>query len=289
MISIKTSRESTKICICTIGKKENLYAREYVEFYKNKGVDRIIIYDNNEKEDEKFDLVLKDYIENNFVEIKDIRGTIAPQIKAMEDCRKNNYKKYDWLIFFDMDEYIFLRNHHNIKDFLNQKIFKKCQRIQLNWFFHTDNNLIYYDNRTLKERFPVKERRWKNRKLGGLECIKSILKGNIDVKINNIHYINRNLTSCDGFGRIKEVQDIFTNESDHYYNYIDHYFSKSTEEFVNKLMKGSVSVGYNNPSHSLNRINIYFLLSDITIDKINYIENRTKFNLTKFRLKLKKK
>lgn len=288
-ISILNKRRGIKVCICTIGKKENLYAREYVEFYKKKGVDKIIIYDNNEKEGEKFDLVLKDYIGNKFVEIIDIRGIVAPQVKAMEDCRKKNYKKFDWLIFFDMDEFIFLREYHNIKDFLNQKKFNKCQRIQLNWYFHTDNNLIYYDNRTLQERFPVKERKWKNKKLGGLEAIKSIIKGNIDVQITNIHYINTRLISCDGFGRIREVQDIFTNESDHYYNYIDHYFSKSTEEFVNKLMKGSVSVGYNKTSHSMNRINIYFFLSDITIDKINYIENRTKFNLTKFRLKLKRK
>ena len=205
----------------------------------------------------------------------------------MEDCRKNNFNKFDWLVFFDMDEFIHLRNYTNIKDFLGQKIFEKCQRIQLNWFFHTDNNLILYDKRPLRQRFPEKDKRWRNLKLGGLDVIKSILKGNIDVELQNIHYINSNLTSCDGFGRVKQVQDIFTNDSDHYYNYIDHYFSKSTEEFVNKLIKGSVSVGYNE-AHSMNRINIYFHLNDITIDKINYIENRTKFNLTKFRLKLKK-
>ena len=287
IFSILISNKNIKICICTIGKKENLYAREYVEFYKKKGVDKIIIYDNNEKEGEKFNLVLKDYIDNKYVEIIDVRGIVAPQVKAMEDCRKNNYKKFDWLIFFDMDEFIFLRKHDNIKDFLGQRKFTKCQRIQLNWFFHTDNNLIYYDNRTLQERFPVKERKWKGKKLGGLEAIKSIIRGNIDVKISNIHYINDSLISCDGFGRIRKVYGIYTKESDHYYNYIDHYFSKSTEEFVNKLMKGSVSVGYNKTSHSMNRINIYFFLSDITLDKINYIENRTNFNLTKFRLKLK--
>ena len=54
-ISILNKRRGIKVCICTIGKKENLYAREYVEFYKKKGVDKIIIYDNNEKEGEKFD------------------------------------------------------------------------------------------------------------------------------------------------------------------------------------------------------------------------------------------
>ena len=53
----------------------------------------------------------------------------------MEDCRKNNFKKFDWLIFFDMDEFIFLKNYSNVKEFLNQKIFEKCQIIQLIIYF----------------------------------------------------------------------------------------------------------------------------------------------------------
>ena len=119
-----------------------------------------------------------------------------------------------------MDEFLFLRKFSNINKFLAQKKFEKCQRIQLNWFFHTDNNLLYYDNRSLVERFPQKERKWKNKKLGGIEIIKSILKGNLDFRLHDIHIINSSLISCDGFGNIKEVQDIFTNYSDHYYYYI---------------------------------------------------------------------
>ena len=257
-----------KVCLCTIGKKENLYAREFVEYYKNIGINKIFIYDNNEKNDEKFDIVLKDYIDTGFVKIINIRGIIAPQIQAIEDCRKKNFRKFNWLVFYDMDEFIFLRNFSNINDFLNQKKFQKCQRIQLNWFFHTDNNLIYYDNRTLAERFPEKDKRWKGIKIGGIEGIKSILKGNIDMKIYDIHILNSQLISCDGFGNIKKIQGIITNESDHYYYYIDHYYSKSTEEFVNKLMRGSVTYG-NTSSYYIKRIKVYFALCDINIDKIN--------------------
>ena len=149
-----------------------------------------------------------------------------------------------------------------------------------------DINLIYYDNRSLIERFPEKDKKWKGIKLGGIEGIKSILKGNIDIKLNDIHILNSKLVSCDGFGKIKEVQGIITNESDHYYYYIDHYYSKSTEEFVNKLMRGSVTYG-NITSYKLKRIKVYFSLCDITVEKINYIENKTRLNLTEFRQRLK--
>ena len=277
-----------KICLCTIGKRENLYAREFVEYYKEKGIDKIFIYDNNEKNGEKFDIILKDYIKDNFVKIIDFRGIQGPQLQSMEDCRKNNYKKYDWLIFYDMDEFIFLRNYSNIIDFLRQEKFFKCQRIQLNWFIHTDNNLLYYDNRTLEKRFPQKFKKWIGLKKGGKDGIKSILRGNIDIEIKNVHYLNSKLISCDGFGKIKEVQGIITNESDHYYYYIDHYWSKSTEEFVEKLMKGDVVLG--NITFPYNRkIDIYFAINELSLEKINYIEKKTKSNLTNFKLRLKNK
>ena len=33
--------KNTKVCLCTNGKKENLYAREFVQHYINYGVDKI--------------------------------------------------------------------------------------------------------------------------------------------------------------------------------------------------------------------------------------------------------
>ena len=176
-----------------------------------------------------------------------------------------------------------MRNFSNIKDFLNQNKFNKCQRIQLNWLFHTDNNQLYYENRTLADRFPETDKRWKGKKIGGAEGIKSIMRGNLDFKIHNVHVLNKSLISCDGFGNIKKVHGIITDESDHYYNYIDHYWSKSTEEFVNKLIRGSVALGTSDSLY-MRRINMYFQLCDMTLEKINYIENKTKINLTKFKI-----
>ena len=207
---------------------------------------------------------------------------IGAQIKEYKDCYKNNYIYYDWLIFIDMDEFIFLKNFHNIKKFLNNKIFYKCQRIQLNWIFHTDNNLLYYDNRSLAERFPIREAKARGKKKGGIQGIKSILKGNISIDINDAHILSKDLISCDGFGNIKEIQNIVTNTSDFEYYYIDHYYCKSTEEFINKLIRGSVAYGYDK-EHMLKRINMYFSYNEITLDKIKYIEKITSLNLSKFR------
>ena len=82
--------ENLKVCVCTIGKEENLYAREYVSHYKRYNVDRIIIYDNNDLNGEKFEEVLSDYISSGFVKIIDNRGKISQQLQVYQDCLDNN-------------------------------------------------------------------------------------------------------------------------------------------------------------------------------------------------------
>jgi len=63
-----------KIAICAIVKNENLYLRDWVEYHKNLGISKIFIYDNNDFWGEHPEDVLQDYIEENFVEVTDIRG-----------------------------------------------------------------------------------------------------------------------------------------------------------------------------------------------------------------------
>ena len=91
-------------------------------------------------------------------------------------------------MFYDIDEYIHIPN--NIKNFLNEKKFDNCQKIYLNWVFHTDNNLIYYDNRSLFERFPEIERDAIINK-NYSQRVKSILRGNI----SNFIIANNSFTS----------------------------------------------------------------------------------------------
>ena len=73
------------------------------------------------------------------------------------DCYSKNYDKYEWLIFNDIDEFINLKNYKNIKNFLNKPRFKNCEIIHLNWILLTDNNLMYYENKSLEKRFIEKD------------------------------------------------------------------------------------------------------------------------------------
>ena len=55
-------KKQLKVCLCVIGKKENLYAREFVDYYRKIGYNNIFIYDNNEINDEKFEDVINNEI-----------------------------------------------------------------------------------------------------------------------------------------------------------------------------------------------------------------------------------
>ena len=50
------------VALCTIGRLENRYAVEYVEYYKSIGFDKIFIYDNNFGNEEHFEEVLQPYL-----------------------------------------------------------------------------------------------------------------------------------------------------------------------------------------------------------------------------------
>ena len=81
---------------------------------------------------------------------------------------------------------------------------------------------------------------------------------------------------CDGFGNRRKINGIITGADFEYY-YINHYYCKSTEEFINKLMRTD-AVFKNTTKINLEKINK---------EKLDLIENRTKINLTKFRINLK--
>jgi hypothetical protein len=264
-----------KVCICTIGKKENLYIREYIKYYKNLGIDKIYIYDNNEINGETFENVIFDYIKINYVNIINYRGYLKPQSKMMNTCYKMNYLKYDWIIFNDIDEFLYLKNYSNIKNFLKESKFNNCKIIYLNFIIYTDNNNLYYENKTVISRF--KEKFLYNNKYWG----KSIIRGNIPrINITHAHYITSKIPACNGFGKISKKFKI-----DSKYYYFKHYSFKSTEEYCNKLNKGNVAFD-NNIYKKLSKIRAYFFYNKITIDKIKILENKTGINLNYFRNKL---
>ena len=75
--------------------------------------------------------------------------------------------KCKWMLYFDVDEYLeFVNKNITINNYLSQDRFNKCNVIKVNWVLFNNEDLLYYDNRTLQERFT---------KPTAVETVKSII------------------------------------------------------------------------------------------------------------------
>ena len=77
-----------------MGAKENLYVKEFVDYYIKLGVDKIFIYDDNEPKGEK----IKDVISKpnrKIIIYENKKKNIYRQSQAYNDCYKNNKNNFD--------------------------------------------------------------------------------------------------------------------------------------------------------------------------------------------------
>ena len=276
-----------KVCLCTLGKNENKYIKEFVEYYYNYGVDKIYLYDNNDINGERFDDVISEYINNEYVEIIDWRGFKGKStyFGIMDSCYQTHHNIYDWLIFYEIDEFLYLKNHKNIKSYLISNRFNKCESIQLNWVHMSDSNKIYYENKTLKERFPDKGKNVDKNKFNKICYIKTILRGHLkNISITNNHFLSEKVKSCDGNGRKSRIQFILSLKPDYKYNYIKHYYGKTVQEFIEKINRGDLMRG-NNKAIVEWAIEKFFYINEITQKKIKFIQDKfgSKYNLSKYK------
>ena len=282
----KFKLSNLKVCICTLGKDENRYITEFVEHYKKYGVDKIYLYDNNNIDGERFEDVIGKYVDNQYVEIVDWRGVkgTSTYYGIMDSCYQTYHDKYDWLIFYELDEFLYLKNYKNIKTFLINKKFDKCESIQLNWVHMSDNNQIFYENKPLYERFPEIGKNIVKNKYNKICFVKTLIRGHLkNITINQNHVLSKNLIACDGFGKKSQVKKIESLNPDYEFNFIRHYYGKSVQEFIEKINRGDLLRG-NDKKIIEWAIEKFFYINKITAEKIKYIQRSfgDKYNLTKY-------
>ena len=270
-----SEKKILKVCLCVIGKRENRYVKEFVEHYKKIGYNKIFIYDNNEINDEKFEDVIQDEIDKGFVSIINYRGLRGRQVPSYKDCYENNNKNYDWLSFFDFDEFLELNPPFiKIQDYLGIKKFKKCQNIKINWVYYDNNTSLYYENKPLEQRLKTRI------KLG--RCIKSTVRGNLSInywsKMKNPHTSLNKFVSCSSSGKIINCSASIYNPPDVKLAYLKHYHVKSFEELCIKINRGNAD-SYN--IHLNQRLKIFFDSNKNDKNKLQIMKRI--FNITAFK------
>ena len=219
-----------KVAVCAIGRMENRYAEEWVNHYLELGVDKIFIYDNNHEGEEHFEEVLETPIHVGVVEIIPFNGG---QREAYEDFYNNRAEDFDWVGFFDFDEFVeFEDKYETIPGFLK---IQSADVVCLNWRVMTDNGLTHYDPRPVRERFTEGT----NEDFSVNRHVKSFVRGGLHgVTFFDPHIPTTPQLKCvNVLGEVIE-QVAVQPKAIHTRARIQHFDTKSTEEWMDKIKRG---------------------------------------------------
>lgn len=234
--------QNNNISIVAIVKNESKYIREWIEYHLIIGVDHFYIYDN-ESEDNLHRILLP-YINNGIVSYLFCPGS-AMQTSAYNDAIARFKGSNHWMAFIDVDEFIVLRPSYATKlsDFL--KMYENFDMLGINWCVFDSNNHetcptkgFVLSNYT---RCHAIDDNLANRHL------KCIVKPQSIQICTNPHYMilkhskkavdenfNTLITPFPPHVTFKKIQ-------------INHYYSKSKEEYISKISRGRATTTSKRP------------------------------------------
>lgn len=263
------------VAVCAIVRCENRYLQEWVSDWLDHGVDKIFIYDNGHGNEERPETVLGEWIEQGKVEIigfRDVGGDYNAQDEAYNDFYKRYGDDFAWIGFFDIDELIEFEDQTrkpSIPDLLNS--FKDADAVALSWQMMTDSGLIHYEDKPVRDRFfqPVIGKRYPN----GEEFIKCFVRGGPDTLIfatqphmpaqPSLLMVNVRGESVKQYPTMQPVYEVA---------WINHYHTKTAEEFVEKVRRGFPNGDKYSEDYRKNAIDYFFAINQRTPEKEEILE-----------------
>ena len=270
-------------CVIAQAKYENLYIRDFVEYYMSIGVEKFYFGDDNPDDVENLGDVLSDFIQRGIVEIEYINHLKVPHHIFVEHAFDVLKFRCKWFIIYSIDEFLVFRDKNmTIKAYLDMPVFDKCDSVKVHWLIHDDNNLLYYDNRPLLERFN--HSLW-HHPLNVYH--KSIVRGKDYGGLifpHTGHQPDEELVKdqCDALGNFERISFGTLGRAKFDLNWISHFSRKTAEEFAIKLLRGQFG---NTKFDYDSKLKDFTEVNEITEEKIKVIENIINYTFTKFHQK----
>lgn len=230
-----------KVCICGIFKNEGNYLKEWVEYHKIVGVEHFFLYNNNSSDD--FITVLQPYIDDGVVTLIEWVKE-HDQMGAYRHCISNYRTDSDWIGFIDIDEFVVPIEENTIIEIL--RYFENRPAVLVYWKFFGFGGLMDRPKDTLvTESFVVCGEKLSNI---GKVFYNTKYDFAFDDKRNSIlHHImwckykNRiSLPTVNIFDKVCFFFEGIAFSRNRCLMQINHYFSKSRDEYFEKIGKGDV-------------------------------------------------
>ena len=283
-----------KTLLCCIARKENRYLREYVEYYKELGFTHICLYDNNYEGEEHIEDVIGDYVDDGFVEIIDYRDKgremLLPclQIDAYEECYRKYGKEYDWVAFFDCDEFLAFADGgpKNIEEALSWTGYDGYDAVCVNWMLFTDGGMLSDDGKPVLQRFVEPMLPYDKKRLGSNICnndlLKVIVRGGLDeFKLSTVHFTRIPNNVCNNVGeKITWVSGSWPVNFERMY--LKHFRCKTVDEFMLKIERGYPDTKITSVDRRRMLLSMFFQDNEPTAEKLTYIKEKYDIDLFGF-------
>ena len=256
--------QSKDVAVCIIVRCENPYLREWCDHYLSLGVKKIFLYDNSREGDERPAEVLTGY--GDAVEIIDYTAVgLGAQVQAYTDCYEKHGNDYGWIGFLDADELVKTDGYYSLPDYLDAM---QADVVLLSWRIMTDSGLVHYEPRPMAERFTVAKE--KPSLEDGTEFVKSFVRGGL----TGLHFeVQPHVPSFKGKLKVinaygQEVKLCPAIKPVHDVAWIDHYLTKTAEEYIGKINRGFINVSQEHNDHrKAHAIEDFFNINERTTEK----------------------
>jgi hypothetical protein len=213
---------TVRCALVTIVKGENRYIEEYCDYYLRLGFSNIILYDNSDLND----MAYLRRINKNIMVIH-FPG-MGKQIPAYNHFIHYYRQRYDYVAFFDADEFLVLKQHRTIGEFCREHISEGA--LGVNWYIFGNNNRERYEQDLVIRRFTKRASKMDPH-------VKTIAKCS-DLRRMMIHH-PLDLSGKPFYNIKKELMSGPRNFSvDDSIVQLNHYMTKSNEELVYKIRRG---------------------------------------------------
>jgi hypothetical protein len=224
--------------VCAIAIHEERYIDEWSDYNLAIGFQRLYIFDNSKnftlnswkrQRNDKRITVIHHPIQN---------GHVAPQFTAYNNCISRARRDgFYWAAFFDLDEYLVLKKHRYVSEFLEEHC--TTGSIGISWrVFGTSNHSLYQPIPVLKRFQHYTPNHPSNL------IIKSIVRVQDFERASNPHFmiLRKGFRNKNTNGQTIEEASI-----DPVYDIavFHHYSIKSREEFVQKRLRGRADLALN--------------------------------------------
>ena|ERR1700733_7101669 len=219
------------LAICAIFKNEAPYLCEWIEFHRIVGVARFYLYQN--RSDDDWQSILQPYIDKGIVEVTDWPFSPPCQIQAYQHFIDGHKRQPWWVAFIDCDEFVFSPCLATVTDALAEVSSPEWGAVGVNWMCFGASGKERQSKGPVIERFTLRP----TDNFGPNRHIKSIVRmDRVEWAGDDPHYFPVTGGTFSESGR--EIAGPLSSRPSYSWLRINHYITKSREEFLRRIARG---------------------------------------------------